>query len=121
MKPKDNPNIYGTPAWQAQKLHDQRQAKADATYKFKPNPPAPPQANYNSFANSSAQTNSRGAHRERSRTSPKSAITIVGLIVGAIGAAYAATHGVTSTFGLACAFGFSAAPVVLLLQKLTKS
>jgi hypothetical protein len=28
---------------------------------------------------------------------------------------------VTSTFGMACAFGFSAGPVVVLLKKLTKS
>jgi hypothetical protein len=43
------------------------------------------------------------------------------MIVGGIGVAFAASHGITSTLGLACAFGFSAGPVVVLLKKLTKS
>jgi hypothetical protein len=122
MKPKDNPHIYGTRAWEAQKVYDQRRAEADAKYKFKPNPPVrAPRARYNPPLISSPQTNYRGEPSQRSRSSPKSAITIVGLIVGLIGAGFASSHGVTSTLGLACAFGFSAAPVALLLKKLTKS
>jgi hypothetical protein len=122
MKPKDNPHIYGTKAWEAQKFHDQWQAKIDSQYKFKPTPPVrelpvrhnPPQI-------SSPQTISTREPRQRSRLSPKSSITVVGLIVGFIGVVFAASHGVTSTLGLGCAFGFSAAPVVLLLKTLTKS
>ena len=59
--------------------------------------------------------------RQRSRSSPKSAITIVGLIVGFVAVVYAGSHGVTSTLGLACAFGFPAGLVMGLLKKLTKS
>jgi hypothetical protein len=43
------------------------------------------------------------------------------MIVGFIAVIYAASHGVTSAVGLACAFGFSAGLVMALLKKLTKS
>lgn len=124
MDPKDNPNIYGTRGWQAQKLHDQRQAKADAKYDFKPNPPAPtpvPQTHNNPGLNSNSPNSAAEGPRQRSRSSPKGAVTLVGLIVGVIAAAYASSHGVTSTLGLACAFGFSGGVVVAVLKKLTKS
>lgn len=122
MNPKDNPHIYGTRAAERQKFHDRWQEKIDAQYKYKPSPPPrpTPQTNYSPPVSSAPIGSSREPHR-RSRSSPKSAITIVGLIVGFIAVAYAASHGVTSTFGMACAFGFSAGPVVVLLKKLTKS
>jgi hypothetical protein len=121
INPKDNPHIYGTRAAEWQKFHDQWQAKRDAPYVPKPSPaPRVSQPNYPpSFA--SPRTSSAQEPRQRSRSSPKSAITFVGLIVGVIAAVYAAAHGVTSTLGLACAFGFSAGLVMALLKKLTKS
>jgi hypothetical protein len=121
MRPKENPHIYGTRAAEWQKFHDRWQAKRDAPYVPKPSPaPRVPQQTYSPQA-SSPQANSLREHRQRSRSSPKGAITIVGLIVGFIAAVYAASHGVKSTLGLACAFSFSAVPVVALLKKLTKS
>jgi hypothetical protein len=123
MNPKDNPHIYGTRAAEAQRIHDRYQAKRDAQYLPKPNPPARavPQTNFYRPSNSSPQRSSRGEPVRRSSMSPKTAITIVGLIVGGIAVVFAGSHGVTSTLGLACAFGFSAGPVVALLTKLTKS
>jgi hypothetical protein len=120
MKPKDNPHIYGTRAAEWQKFHDQWQAKRDAPYKPKPSPePRVPPSYSPQIA--SPETNAPAEHRQRSRSSPKSAITIVGMIVGFIAVIYAASHGVTSVVGLACAFGFSAGLVMALLKKLTKS
>lgn len=123
MNPKDNPHIYGTRAAEAQKVHDRYQAKIDAQYAFKPSPPPrAPRPFFNTPPSiSSPRTSSPGEPSRRSGTSPKTAITIVGLIVGIIGAAFASSHGVTSTFGLACAFGFTGGPVMVLLRKLTKS
>lgn len=121
MKPKDNPHIYGTRAAEWQKFHDRWQAKRDAPYVPKPNPPSRvSQATY-SPPISNPQGRSAGEPRQRSRMSPRTAINIVGLIVGFIAVVYAGSHGVNSTLGLACAFGFTAGPVVVLLKKLTKS
>jgi hypothetical protein len=121
MKPKDNPHIYGTRAAEWQKFHDRWQAKRDAPYVPKPTPaPRVSQSHYSPQI-SSPQSSSPGEPRQRSRSSPKSAITIVGLIVGFIAVVYAGSHGVTSTLGLACAFGFPAGIVMGLLKKLTKS
>jgi hypothetical protein len=121
MRPKDNPHIYGTRAAEWQKFHDQWQAKRDAQYKPKPSPaPRVPQSSYSPQI-SSPQIHSPAEARQRSSMSPKSAITIVGFIVGFIAVVYAASHGVTSTLGLACTFGFPAGLVVTLLKKLTKS
>jgi hypothetical protein len=121
MRPKDNPHIYGTRAAEWQKFHDRWQAKRDAPYNPKPSPaPRVPQSPYSPQI-SSPQSSSPRESRQRTRSSPKAAITIVGLIVGFIAVVYAASHGVTSTLGLACVFGFSAGPVIALLKKLTKS
>lgn len=123
MRPQDNPHIYGTRAAEAQRAHDRYIAKIDAQYAYKPSPPA--RAQRPTFfvppSVSNPRINPAGTPGQRRSMSPKSAITIVGLIVGVIAAAYASSHGVTSTLGLACAFGFTAGPVVVLLKKLTKS
>jgi hypothetical protein len=121
MRPKDNPHIYGTRAAEWQKFHDQWQAKRDAPYVPKPSPAPRVQRFHYPPQISSPQTSSSPELGQRSRSSQKSASTIVGLIVGFIAVVYAASHGVTSTLGLGFVFGFSAGPVIALLKKLTKS
>ncbi len=121
IKPKDNPHIYGTRAAERQKFHDQWQAKRDAQYDYKPPPARRESQSQSAPVIFTPQSRSDPEPRQRSRSSPRSAIMAVGLIVGFVAVAYAASHGVTSTLGMACAFGFPAGIVVAILKKLTKS
>ena len=121
MNPKDNPHIYGTRAAEAVRLHNKWQEKRDAPYVPSPLPRASRPFFFTPPTISSSGTISPGEPTRRSGMSRKTAINIVGMIVGGIAVVFAASHGVTSTLGLACACGFSAGPVIALLTKLTRS